>query len=140
MFWLLADIVNTSLAAAQTLEKEGLNIKVVNTRFVKPLDKNWLLETLGDTKTVITVEENVLAGGFGSAIQEYLEGYSYEIHRIGIPDKFIEHGTQPQLRKLVGLDEEGLKAKFQTAVRIARKPSFFLVCQSWSNLALTSIS
>ena len=96
------------MEAAQKLEKEGLSVRVINARFVKPLDKGWLLESLKDVKTILTVEENVLAGGFGSAIRELLEGETFMIRSLGIPDKFIEQGTQQKLRSLVGLTEENI--------------------------------
>jgi 1-deoxy-D-xylulose-5-phosphate synthase len=57
---------------------------------------------------VVTVEENVVSGGFGSSIKEALEGMPFDVKAIGIPDKFIEQGSQTQLRKLVGLDAAGL--------------------------------
>jgi 1-deoxy-D-xylulose-5-phosphate synthase len=59
-------------------------------------------------KTILTVEENALAGGFGSAIREMLEGEGLSIRSLGIPDKFIEQGTQAKLRSLVGLTEENI--------------------------------
>lgn len=105
--------VAASLAAAATLESEGISVKVINARFVKPLDKAWLLETLHGFRTVVTVEENTVVGGFGSAIRELLEGHSIEIRSIGIPDRFVEHGSQPQLRKLVGLDHSTLAENFR---------------------------
>jgi 1-deoxy-D-xylulose-5-phosphate synthase len=73
---------------------------------VKPLDKEWLLENLKGVHTIVTTEENVVAGGFGSAIKELLEGENFDVRSIGIPDRFIEHGTQPKLRSLAGLSED----------------------------------
>jgi len=102
----IGNMVYPCLEAAALLEKDGLHVRVINTRFVKPLDKTWLLESLKGTPTVVTVEENVLAGGFGSSIKELLEGEDFTIRSIGIPDRFIEHGTQAQLRQLVGLTPE----------------------------------
>lgn len=104
----IGNMVTPSLEAAESLAKDGVNIKVVNTRFVKPLDRAWLLETLKGINSIVTVEENALAGGFGSAIRELLEGTSIQVTSIGIPDKFIEHGTQAKLRSLVGLTSDNI--------------------------------
>jgi 1-deoxy-D-xylulose-5-phosphate synthase len=101
--------------AAKRLKEKGTPTKMINARFAKPIDKTWLMDTLKGIETLITVEENNLAGGFGSGIQELLEGTGIRIHRIGIPDKFIEHGTQPILRKLVGLTEDQI---FETALKL----------------------
>lgn len=109
----IGNMVDASVKAAAILEKEGISLRVINARFVKPLDKNWLIQSLHGTKVVITVEENVLAGGFGSSIHELLEGENFDVRTIGIPDRFIEHGTQTQLRKLVGLDPESLADSFR---------------------------
>jgi 1-deoxy-D-xylulose-5-phosphate synthase len=87
-----------------------VNARVINARFVKPLDRAWLLESLRDVKTVITVEENVLQGGFGSAIRELLDGEDITVRSLGIPDRFIEHGPQPKLRSLVGLSDDQIAA------------------------------
>lgn len=112
----IGNMVYPALAAAETLAKEGIQAKVINARFVKPLDRVWLLENLRGIHTLLTVEENVLAGGFGSAIRELLEGENISIRSLGIPDKFIEHGTQPKLRSLVGLTEENIAATLRHLV------------------------
>jgi 1-deoxy-D-xylulose-5-phosphate synthase len=104
----IGNMVNPAVDAAGKLENEGLSVRVINARFVKPLDKTWLLETLKGVKTLLTIEENVLAGGFGSSIRELLEGEPISIRSLGIPDKFIEQGTQAKLRSLVGLTEENI--------------------------------
>ncbi len=104
----IGNMVQPSFAAAETLSKEGINAKVINARFVKPIDRAWLIETLKGISQVVTVEENAIAGGFGSAIREILEGENIAVTSIGIPDKFIEHGTQQKLRSLVGLTEENI--------------------------------
>jgi 1-deoxy-D-xylulose-5-phosphate synthase len=75
-------------------------------RFVKPLDKDLLNQLRQQTQNFVTVEEHVLAGGFGSAVMEALEGADVRIHRLGIPDKFIDHGPQNVLRDQVGLSAE----------------------------------
>jgi len=112
----IGNTVLSALSAANLLKKRGINATVVNTRFAKPLDEELICELAQETGAVVTVEENVLAGGFGSAILETLEQNRVDgvkVKRIGIPDKFVEHGSQKILRKKYGLDESGI---FQTAL------------------------
>jgi len=93
--------VHSSIGAAKILEAYGLNITVVNARFVKPLDGALLESVAQSHEIVITVEENCLAGGFGSAVLEYLSGCGMmptRLSRIGLPDSFIEHGSPDLLR------------------------------------------
>jgi 1-deoxy-D-xylulose-5-phosphate synthase len=102
-----------ALEAAESLIEEGIGVAVVNVRFVKPLDRELILELAYKTKQIITVEENVLQGGFGSAVLELLaeEGMNHvSLKRIGLPDQFIEHGTQSVLRNKYGLDALGVAA------------------------------
>ncbi len=105
--------VHPSLRAAERLEAEGYSIKVVNARFVKPLDTELLEELLeAGPRVWITVEEGNLPGGFGSAVMEFLQERralgKVRLFRHGIPDKFIEHGSRAELLHLVKLDEEGI--------------------------------
>ena len=99
--------VSESLSAHKQLKAEGLNATVVNCRFIKPLDKELIGELAGRIKKVITVEENVLHGGFGSAVLECLNNQDIvDVHvkRIGIADCFVEHGPQKILRSVYGVD------------------------------------
>jgi 1-deoxy-D-xylulose-5-phosphate synthase len=105
-FLAIGSMVYPCLQAAMLIEKEGIPCGVVNMRFVKPLDTALLHQLLRDTPSLVTVEEHVLAGGFGSAVIEALEGTEARIHRIGIPDRFVEHGAQNLLRESVGLSPE----------------------------------
>ncbi len=104
--------VQTALEAAKLLEKEhGASVAVVNARFVKPLDKDMVIDLARKTGRIITVEENALAGGFGSAVLECLadEGITaVRVKRVGLPDRFIEQGSQDKLRKDVGLDAQSV--------------------------------
>jgi 1-deoxy-D-xylulose-5-phosphate synthase len=103
--------VAPSLGAAGKLAEKGIEAAVVNARFAKPLDKTLINDLAGRTKRVITVEENVLAGGFGSAVNKLLQESGrgdLQIKNIGIPDEFVEHGTQAVLRARYGLDAEGI--------------------------------
>jgi len=99
--------VNESLSACRQLKTEGINTTVVNCRFIKPLDTELIGELASRIKKVITVEENVLHGGFGSAVLECLNNQDIvdvRVKRIGIEDLFVEHGPQKQLRSVYGVD------------------------------------
>jgi len=86
----------------------------VNARFVKPLDAAVLAQVAAENRLLLTAEENVLAGGFGAAVLEHLSAHgpaSTRVELAGIPDEFVEHGTQQQLRAQYGLDAAGLAAR-----------------------------
>lgn len=103
--------VQPALVAARRLREEGIDATVVNCRFVKPLDGDLLARVALATGKVLTVEENVLAGGFGSAVLEMLEAKDLsgiDVKRLGIPDEFVEHGTQAEMRRKYGIDAEGI--------------------------------
>ncbi|KUG23921.1 1-deoxy-d-xylulose 5-phosphate synthase [hydrocarbon metagenome] len=107
----IGSIVNPAMAAAEKLFKEGLSIKVINARFVKPLDEELIIKTAATIKKIITIEENVLQGGFGSALLELLAEKNINdimLRRLGIPDEFVYHATQAEQRHKYGLDEEGI--------------------------------
>jgi len=99
--------------AAALLGEKGIRAAVINARFVKPLDRELILGWARRTGHVVTVEENALQGGFGSAVLELLEEErvtGVRMKRIGIPDRFIEQGSQAQLRRDLGLDGTGIAA------------------------------
>jgi len=104
--------VYPAMDAAKRLEKIGINAAVVNCRFAKPLDEDLIISFAKKTGKVMTVEENALDGGFGSAVLELLEknGLSgCSVKRIGVPDEFVEHGSQKELRRLYCLDADGIE-------------------------------
>ncbi len=107
----IGNTVYQALKAAEELEKEDISLAVINARFVKPLDENLILDFAKKTGKIITVEENTLIGGFGSAVCEFLadKNVSVKIKRIGLPDKFIEHGDLKTLKKNYGLTSEYIK-------------------------------
>jgi 1-deoxy-D-xylulose-5-phosphate synthase len=107
----IGSTVYPALNAADRLRQEGIHIRVINARFVKPLDQALLIETARSFKKIITVEENVLMGGFGSAVLELLEQngiHDVQVKRLGIGDEFVAHATQAELRSLYGIDEAGI--------------------------------
>lgn len=100
-----------AIEAGRVLAKEGVNVCVIDARFVKPLDEELLNELSGKTSKWITVEENVLAGGFGSAINEWITTNNIRgigLKMLGLPDKFIEQGPQTLLRARYGIDTDGI--------------------------------
>jgi 1-deoxy-D-xylulose-5-phosphate synthase len=123
----VGNTVNSSLKAAEMLRIDGIEPCVVNARFIKPLDEDLIISLSRHVKTLITVEENVLAGGFGSAVIECLNKAGLTdvlVKRIGINDEFVEHGSQKILRKKYGLDEEGI---YKTALACVREGLHYLL-------------
>ncbi|AEH45402.1 deoxyxylulose-5-phosphate synthase [Thermodesulfatator indicus DSM 15286] len=104
----IGNMVYPALKAADLLAKEGLSATVINARFVKPLDEDLITEWALRTGRVVTIEENTLLGGFGSAVLELFQqkGLRFPVKRIGLPDKFIEHGAPALLREKYGLTPE----------------------------------
>ncbi|HUQ41157.1 MAG TPA: 1-deoxy-D-xylulose-5-phosphate synthase [Candidatus Limnocylindrales bacterium] len=102
--------VNAALAAAEILANEGVEATVINARFAKPLDADLILALAGRIDRFVTVEEHVIAGGFGSAVAELLQerGTRVDLEMIGIPDEHVDHGAQSLWRHHYGLDAEGI--------------------------------
>ena len=104
-------LLGECLKAAETLHQEGLDVGVINARFIKPLDNETILRAVGSAGFVITVEENALATGFGAAVLEAANeaGLSTaNVRRLGIPDHFVEHGERGELLADLGLDAAGI--------------------------------
>ena len=106
-----------SVEAAEALAREGIEVAVVNARFIKPLDDDLILRFCKPGSRVITVEEGSLAGGFGAAVMEraqQLEIADVEYHRIGIPDEYVHHGSQDILRAQYDLHPEGIASRVRS--------------------------
>ena len=97
---------NFAQEAIDKLSKEGISVAHYDMRFVKPIDEIMLHEVFTKFDKIITVEDGCVMGGFGSAVIEFMadQGYSANIKRLGIPDEFIHHGTQPELWADCGFD------------------------------------
>jgi 1-deoxy-D-xylulose-5-phosphate synthase len=109
------------IRAAETLRKEGLDVGVISARFVKPLDSETIAKALREMPFVITVEEGMLMGGFGSAVLELGSSMSIDcshVHRLGIPDRFIEHGERAELLSEIRIDVAGIA---ETCRQLARR-------------------
>jgi 1-deoxy-D-xylulose-5-phosphate synthase len=104
----LGSMVHPALESAAILESEGLDIAVVDARFVKPLDAPLLRKVISTVPAVLTAEEHCLDGGFGSAIIEFVEreGLSHRVpvHRVGLPCAFVAHGSRSQLLRVCGIE------------------------------------
>ena len=107
----VGSMVSNALQSAEILAKEGIEAEVINMRFIKPIDKE-LLKTLADRiKVIMTVEENVLCGGFGSSVLEALSSLGISdvsVKLLGLPDNIVEHGSTSELHHLLKLDPEGI--------------------------------
>jgi 1-deoxy-D-xylulose-5-phosphate synthase len=119
----IGNMVCPSLEAAMRLAEDGIAVAVVNARFVKPLDEELILSVARRTGRVVTAEEHVLQGGFGSAVLECLDAKGMtgiKTHRIGLPDAYIEHGAQKVLRQKYGLDADGIYSSVKEFVGKSR--------------------
>jgi len=100
------------------LMEKGIDITVVNARFVKPLDEELIIKVVENHQIVITIEDHTEVGGFGSAILELLvdKGVNTKnIRKMGIPDRFIEQGSRDFILKTLNLDAEGIYKNFISA-------------------------
>jgi 1-deoxy-D-xylulose-5-phosphate synthase len=114
--------VQKALEAAELLADNGLDVTVADARFAKPLDAGLLAQLAADHDLLVTVEEGVVAGGFGTAVWECLNegGLAPRILRIGLPDRFVTHGAPALLHEEVGFTAEGIAERITTAVRDPR--------------------
>lgn len=103
-------MVAAAMEVARKLAADGINISVVNARFVKPFDLTVLEKVRRKAKLIVTMEEGAIRGGFAGTIAEYLlsNGYGGRFKSLGIPDRFVAHGTRSELLKELGLDSDSL--------------------------------
>lgn len=107
----LGSMVNTALEAADLLSRKGIEAAVINARFAKPLDEEMLENIFGTHKKIVTVEEGVVSGGFGSAVLEYMHRENVagvKVMCIGLPDQFIEHGSREELLRKYHMTPDGI--------------------------------
>ncbi|HEY3268072.1 MAG TPA: 1-deoxy-D-xylulose-5-phosphate synthase [Armatimonadota bacterium] len=119
----IGSMVYPALQAAKQLAAEGIEATVVNARFVKPLDVELLSNLARDIPHIVTIEEGCLCGGFGGAVLEMLESrdiYSARVHRMGLPDRFIEHSPRTALLERYGLSAEGIVSRVR---QVLERPS-----------------
>ncbi len=109
-------MAHSAQTAIELLEKEkNITIAHYDMRFLKPLDETMLHEIVKKFKQIVTIEDGVIQGGFGSAVLEFFSdnGYNIQVKRLGIPDAFVEHGTPEELYNMLGLDGEGIAASIR---------------------------
>ncbi|MBI3008367.1 MAG: 1-deoxy-D-xylulose-5-phosphate synthase, partial [Candidatus Omnitrophica bacterium] len=114
----IGSMVYPSLEAAEILRDEGIEAAVINARFIKPIDGKLIKEWFGETNRVVTVEEGIEEGGFGSAILEFIESQGLgdiKVLRLGLPCRFIEHGTREILLKEFDLTPAGIVHRIKRA-------------------------
>ncbi len=106
----IGSMVEYSRITVEKLKEKGIKASLINMRFIKPLDTSMLEEVAQKFDKIVTIEENALIGGFGSGVLEYFneKNYKNDILRLGLPDKFIDHGTQAELHEILGIDPTGI--------------------------------
>lgn len=112
-------MIPIAMEAAEQLSKEGVQLRVINARFIKPMDEAMLLQLAKENIPIITMEEGAQLGGFGSSVLEYYSSqnvYGLRIKILGIPDYFVEHGSVPEQRMEVGLTVDRLISEVKTLV------------------------
>ena len=104
----IGNMVKKALDVRDILLKENINPTIVNARFLKPMDEELLSELLKTHSKVVTIEDNIVSGGFGSRINKFIidNNYNVKIENIGIPDKFVEHGSVDELFATIGMSDE----------------------------------
>ena len=112
----LGGMMENAEKAREILKEEGTHVSLVNARFVKPLDKDMIIECARTHSLIVTIEDNALIGGFGSQVLECLasEGIEKEVLCLGIPDRFIHQGSVDKLREELGLDPEGIAGSIRS--------------------------
>ena len=106
--WSVGAMAKTALETADILKKKGISASVINTEFIKPLDTGRLMKSAGRFSLIVTVEDNVIAGGAGEGIKSVLADEDVRVMNIGWPDSFIEHGTCEELYEKYGMDAKSI--------------------------------
>jgi 1-deoxy-D-xylulose-5-phosphate synthase len=130
--WALGSRVPPALEAAERLSAEGLELAVINARWVKPLDEELLSRTVPPGARILTVEDHNVMAGFGSAVLEAVSSLSVpgvEVLRLGVPDRFIAHATQSEQWAEVGLDAEGIVRSARSFFGARRQPLSLIAAQ-----------
>lgn len=115
----IGHVGNVVEEACKILSEEGIGVAHADMRFLKPLDKELLHHICKNHDTIITVEDGTIVGGFGSAVLEFISENGYNVHlkRLGVPDHFIEHGTQSQLYHECGFDIQGILFSVRSLIK-----------------------
>jgi 1-deoxy-D-xylulose-5-phosphate synthase len=119
----IGHVGNNAVTACKKLQEQGINAAHYDMRFVKPIDEEMLHEVFSRFSKVITVEDGCLQGGMGSAVLEFMVDHNYvaQVKRLGIPDRFIEHGEQPELYNECGFDAAAIEQAAIELIGIKKK-------------------
>ena len=135
-------MVAQSLKAAALLDGKGVHVTVVNCRFVKPFDLAMLEELAASQTKFITVEEGSLIGGFGSGINDWLTDtgrHEIQLHRLGIPDQFIEHGSRSELLQMLSLHPEGIAGAVESFLKLEGRHTLKIKHEDKAPVALSRV-
>ena len=110
----VGSMVKTAVLVREELEKRGIKVAVMNSRFVKPLDEQAILDAASKYSRIITLEENVYSGGFGERVRRFMSehGYAGKVCCVALPDEYVEHGNVDILKHEVGIDKDSIIAKY----------------------------
>lgn len=111
-------MVKTGLSVYEKLKAEGYKCSLCNARFVKPIDTDMVDKAVKNHKVIVTLEENVLSGGFGEKVCNYMKEKSYQnkLIMVSIPDDYVEHGNVDELRKEIHIDADSIIAKIKESL------------------------
>jgi len=114
----VGNMFDYAMKVHKKLADENISAELINMRFIKPLDINLLNDIANRFDKIVTLEENTIIGGFGSAVSEFIvdNNFKNKILRIGLPDDFVDHGTQAELHKILGIDPEGIFNKIKSFI------------------------
>ncbi len=117
-FWALGDMVEIAQECAALIEQSGISAGIVNARFVRPLDCDLLKQHCGNSDAIVTLENGAALGGFGSLVESEVHAFnsSLPVIRVGWPDRFIEHGKNPNLMRDAGITVESICARVMSAL------------------------
>ena len=119
LLYAVGSMVSSAEIVRDALKKEGLNCSLANARFVKPLDRDFILKAAADHHLIVTMEENVLTGGFGQQVSSVIDESPFadkvKVMNVAIPDVYVEHGSVDILKSQIGLDPESITARVLAA-------------------------
>lgn len=135
-------LLHSCLKAAERLRRDGLDVGVINARFAKPIDLDAILPAIAQGGFVLTVEECSLAGGFGDAVLAAANEAGLDtrhVRRLGVPDRFVEHGERHELLAALGLDAEGVYQRARELNHHGRRPTerMTTAVTSWAEMNVT---
>ncbi len=112
----VGSMVKVGLAVRDQLKERGYSCSLTNARFVKPIDEQAVREACREHKLIVTMEENVLSGGYGEKVRAYVDGIGapVQVLNIAIPDEYVEHGNVELLKREIGIDEDSIVKKIMT--------------------------